>query len=695
MSALIAIAAVALVLLPLFGAILAMPLGLWRSPRYGELAAVITVSLSAILATFVLLGFIATGWTGSVPLFTWIETQNFAFNWGVRIDSLSVVMFFVVSVVSALVHIYSLGYMSADPSRPRFFAYLSLFTFMMLALVSADNFLQMFFGWEGVGLASYLLIGFWHEKPAPNAAAMKAFIVNRVGDASFILGLALLFYVVGSLDYNQVFAQSAKLAATDIALPFGLTFDAANLVGFLLLFGAMGKSAQLLLHTWLPDAMEGPTPVSALIHAATMVTAGVFMIARVSPLYEVAQTALLAVALVGGGTALFAATIGLVQTDIKRVIAYSTCSQLGYMFAALGLGAYGAAIFHLFTHAFFKALLFLGAGSVIHSLENEQDMNNMGGLNKNKMPLTWATMLIGTLGLTGFPLTAGYFSKDVIIEAAYESNSLVAVPVFWLLLISAALTSFYAWRLFFLTFHSAENARTASSVSAAHESPPVMTVPLILLALGALVAGGAFYHLSVGGGNVGFWQGAIPKEAGGNILQTLHHAPIYIIFAPLLAALIGFGVAWLFYLGNSNIPNTLIRRGAWVYRFLFNKWYFDELYDFIFTRPSFALGRFLWRRGDEQVIDGFGPNGVSARVMNVASITPLFQTGYLYHYAFLMLIGLTFMASWLIFSSADWAGVQAAVLAFYQGLAGFVFSLPSWLTGFELPDFGKLWEDWF
>ena len=689
------IAAVVLVLSPLVGAALAMPLGLRVSARYGELASVFSVSLSGVLAIFMLLAFIWTGISFSLPLLTWIETETFAFNWAIRVDSLSVIMFFVVSVVSALVHIYSLGYMSHDPSRPRFFAYLSLFTFMMLALVSADNFLQLFFGWEGVGLASYLLIGFWHEKPAPTAAAMKAFIVNRVGDAAFILGMGLLFYVVGSLDYDAVFASGAKLAATQIALPFGFSIDAANLTGFFLLFGAMGKSAQFLLHTWLPDAMEGPTPVSALIHAATMVTAGVFMIARVSPIYEVAQTALLAVALVGGVTALFAATIGLVQTDIKRVIAYSTCSQLGYMFAALGLGAYAVAIFHLATHAFFKALLFLGAGSVIHSLEDEQDMNNMGGLNNHKMPLTWATMLIGTLGLTGFPLTAGYFSKDAIIEAAYESGSLVAVPVFWLLLISAALTSFYAWRLFFLTFHSAENSRTATGVHSAHESAPIMTVPLVLLALGALIAGGVFYHILVGAGNVAFWQNAIPQGAGGNILETLHHAPFYIVLSPLFAALIGFAVAVLFYLGNSDIPNSLIRRGAWVYRFLFHKWYFDELYNSIFTRPSFALGRFFWHRGDEQAIDGLGPNGVSARVLNVAGVTPSLQTGYLYHYAFLMLIGLTAMVSWLVFSNTDWASAQAGLIAFYNQSADFILNLPAWFAGIEMPNFGKLWEEWF
>ena len=521
---------------------------------------------------------------------------------------------------------------------------------------------------------------------------MKAFIVNRVGDSFFILGLGLLFMTVGSLDYDQVFAASQNLSQQMIALPFiGVEIDAANLAGFLLLAGAMGKSAQFFLHTWLPDAMEGPTPVSALIHAATMVTAGVFVIARASPLYEAAPQALMAVALVGGATALFAASIGLVQNDIKRVIAYSTCSQLGYMFAALGVGAYAAAIFHLVTHAFFKALLFLCAGSVIHAVEDEQDMNYMAGLSRDHMPVTWAAMLIGTLGLTGFPLTAGYFSKDIIIEAAYASGSLVAVPVFWLLLISAALTSFYAWRLFFLTFHSPASARSSQAVLSAHESPPIMTVPLVILSLGTLIVGAMIYHYFVGAAHADFWQQSLPAEAGGNILETLHHTPIYIVFAPLLAALIGFAIAWLFYLQNSDIPNALIRRGAWVYRFLFNKWYFDELYDFLFTRPVFALGRFFWRVGDLGVIDRIGPNGISARILNLSGVSRKLQTGYLYHYAFVMLIGLTVMTSWFIWQDFNWAAAQVQLAAAYEIAYG-------WLSAIELPplpDFGGLFEGLF
>lgn len=692
MEILVKFSAVLLVMVPLLGASLAMPLGLWLKPRYGELAAVISVGISALLSIFVLLAFIIGGYSFSIPLFTWIEAGGFSFNWAVRVDSLSVVMFFMVSVVSALVHIYSLGYMRHDPSRPRFFAYLSLFTFMMLALVSADNFLQLFFGWEGVGLASYLLIGFWHMRDAPNAAAMKAFIVNRVGDLFFILGMAVLFLYAGSLNYDEVFSQASKLAATQVVLPFGFTIDAANLAGLLLLGGAMGKSAQIILHVWLPDAMEGPTPVSALIHAATMVTAGVFMIARSSSIYEAAPEALMAVAMVGGVTALFTATIGLVQNDIKRVIAYSTCSQLGYMFAALGLGAYPVAIFHLFNHAFFKALLFLGAGSVIHAVDSEQDMNNMAGLNRQKMPLTWATMLIGTLGLTGFPLTAGYFSKDAIIEAAFASGSLVSVPIFWMLLVAAVLTSFYSWRLFFLTFHSAENSRTAIAVHSAHESPAVMTIPLVLLALGALVAGAAVYHLFIGSANVGFWQNAMPQASGGNILGELHHVPIYIVFAPLVAAIIGFVVAWFFYLGSSNISNVLIRRAAWIYRLLFNKWYFDELYNFIFSRPIFALGRFFWMVGDVKIIDRFGPNGISARILNISSITPRFQTGYLYHYAFLMLIGLTAMVSWLVFGNTDWVQFSSTSLGIFEATQNFIVSFWAKLTEW-FSILIKLWEE--
>ncbi len=685
------IAAVALVLLPLFGAALAMPLGAYAHARAAELTATISVCLAAVLAIFVLAA-AANDYVSTITLIPWVQTADFSVNWSVRIDALSAVMFFVVAGVSALIHIYSLGYMRRDPARPRFFCYLSLFTFMMLALVSADNFLQLFFGWEGVGLASYLLIGFWHERPAPNAAALKAFIVNRVGDAFFILGMALLFVSVGSLDFSAVFAAAPRLAEMAIILPGGFSLDAANLACLFLLLGAMGKSAQFLLHTWLPDAMEGPTPVSALIHAATMVTAGVFMIARCAPLYEYAPIALVAVAIVGGITSLFAATIGLVQNDIKRVIAYSTCSQLGYMFAALGLGAYAAAMFHLFTHAFFKALLFLGAGSVIHAMSDEQDMRRMAGLTRQKMPITWATMLIATLALTGFPLTAGYFSKDVIIEAAAQSGSVAAVPVFWLLLISAVLTSFYSWRLFFLTFHTEENTRSGRGLISAHESPAVMTLPMIGLAVGALIVGITAYYGFVGKAHTDFWGAALPPQAGGNILETLHHAPAYIIVAPLVASLVGFGIAWLFYIVNSDIPENLTRRGAWIYRFLFNKWYFDELYNFIAVRPAFALGRLFWQKGDVGLIDGIGPNGIARRVLNLTVFARSFQTGYLYHYAFVMLGGVTLMTSWTLWSAFDLSlaqlGTQSGSWASW--IVNFAAELWSGLSLPELPDMDDL-----
>ncbi len=686
------IAAAALVLLPLAGAALAMPLGLYVNARAAELAATISVGLAAMLAMFVLAVVASTGYVSTVTLLPWVQTDAFSVDWSVRIDALSAVMFFVVAGVAALIHIYSLGYMHKDPARPRFFCYLSLFTFMMLALVSADNLLQLFFGWEGVGLASYLLIGFWHERPAPNAAALKAFIVNRVGDSFFILGMALLLMSVGSLAFDEIFTAAPRLADMAIALPFGFSLDAANLACFFLLAGAMGKSAQFLLHTWLPDAMEGPTPVSALIHAATMVTAGVFMIARCAPLYEQAPMALIAVAIVGAITSLFAATIGLVQNDIKRVIAYSTCSQLGYMFAALGLGAYAAAIFHLFTHAFFKALLFLGAGSVIHAMDDEQDMRRMAGLSRKKMPVTWLTMLIGTLALTGFPLTAGYFSKDVIIEAAAQSGSLVAVPVFWLLIISAVLTSFYSWRLFFLTFHTEENVRSGRGLISAHESPPIMTLPMIGLAVGALIAGIAAYYGFVGSAHEGFWGAALPEKAGGNILEAFHHAPAYIVILPLVAGLVGFGIAWLFYVVNSDIPEGLTRRGVWIYRFLFNKWYFDEIYHFLFVRPAFALGRIFWQRGDVGLIDGIGPNGVAARVLNLTAFARTFQTGYLYHYAFVMLGGVTLMASWFLWNAFELDAMQIA--SFGTQLADFAAALWAYLPDLSdlpaLPDLPDL-----
>ena len=677
-----------LVLAPLLGAALAMPLGIWVHARSAELFCVSMVSLSALLSIFLLFAVALSNHQSVVSLLTWVNVAGFSADWAVRIDMLSVVMFFIVTTISALVHVYALGYMHSDPSRPRFFAYLNLFTFMMLALVSANGFLQLFFGWEGVGLASYLLIGFWHQRPSANAASLKAFIVNRVGDAFFLLGLALIYMLKGSLDFDVLFDNVDQLAQTTIALPLGLSISAANLIGGLLLLGAMGKSAQILFHVWLPDAMEGPTPVSALIHAATMVTAGIFVIARISPVYEQAPEALWMVGLVGGVTALFAATIGLVQNDIKRVIAYSTCSQLGYMFAALGLGAYSAAIFHLFTHAFFKALLFLGAGSVLHAIDHEQDITHMNGLSAKKMPLTWGTMLVGVLSLTGFPLSAGFFSKDVIIEAAFASPSWIAIFLFWLLLISAALTAFYAWRLFFLTFHMEEDARSSHGVTTARESPPVMTVPLVLLAFASAIIGMVAYPSFVGDAQADFWQGALPAQGGGDILNQLHNVPIYIIFAPIIASLIGFSLAWFFYMTAPAFPVFLMRRFAWVYRLFYNKWYFDEIYHWLFTLPSLALGRFFWKIGDLKIIDGLGPNGISARVLNFANIARSFQTGYLYHYAFIMLFGLSVMVSWVFWQKGDFAYAQTLLL-WWEVI---VSALPAWADVMNLPDLPALPE---
>jgi len=586
-------------------------------------------------------------------------------------------MLVVVNTVSCLVHIYSIGYMHHDPDRPRFFAYLSLFTFAMLALVTADNLVQMFFGWEGVGLASYLLIGFWYKKPSASAAAIKAFVVNRVGDFGFALGIFGVFVLFGSVNFDTIFAnaatylphaaeaaqagaEAAAAAPGDTVLTFlGYSLDkgaALTVVCLLLFMGAMGKSAQVPLHTWLPDAMEGPTPVSALIHAATMVTAGVFMVARLSPLFELSHTALTVVTLIGMITAFFAATVGLVQNDIKRVIAYSTCSQLGYMFVAIGVGAYGAAIFHLFTHAFFKALLFLGSGSVIHAVSDEQDMRRMGGL-RTLIPKTYWMMIIGTLALTGvgIPLTvigtAGFFSKDAIIESAFMGENIFAGAAFALLVLAAVFTSFYSWRLIFMTFHGAPRA-SHDVMHHVHESPPVMLVPLYLLAVGAIFAGFVFHDYFIGEAYGEFWKAALFIGPENHVLEEIHHAPFLVKVSPFLAMLIGFGVAYQFYIRRPEMPAELAERHRGLYAFLLNKWYFDELYDFLFVRPAKRLGYFLWKRGDGWLIDGFGPDGVSARVIDVTSRVVKLQTGYLYHYAFVMLIGLAALVTWMMLGSS-------------------------------------------
>jgi NADH-quinone oxidoreductase subunit L len=579
-------------------------------------------------------------------LLAFIHSGDLKVDWTIRVDTLTAVMLVVVNTVSAFVHLYSIGYMEEDPHRPRFFAYLSLFTFAMLMLVTADNLVQLFFGWEGVGLASYLLIGFWYHKPEANAAAIKAFIVNRVGDFGFALGIFAVFMMTTSIDLDTVFAQAPTLSGKTINF-FGWHADALTLICLLLFMGAMGKSAQFLLHTWLPDAMEGPTPVSALIHAATMVTAGVFMVARLSPLFELAPNAAAVVTLVGATTAFFAATVGLVQNDIKRVVAYSTCSQLGYMFVAMGVGAYSVGMFHLFTHAFFKALLFLGSGSVIMAMHHEQDIRMMGGL-KDRIPFTYWTMVIGTLALTGFPLTAGYFSKDAIIEAAFAGKIAFSGYAFVLTVVAAALTSFYSWRLIFKTFHGAPHDR--QHYEAAHESPMVILVPLAVLAIGSLGAGFAFKEVFAGHHVAEFFRESVKQSAA--ILDAMHHVPAWVAWSPTVMMALGFAVAWYFYLRRPDIPENLAREHDVLYRFLLNKWYFDEIYDAVFVRPAMWLGRLLWKGGDGWLIDGFGPDGVSARVLDVTRNVVRLQTGYLYHYAFAMLIGAAALITWFMFSGS-------------------------------------------
>jgi NADH-quinone oxidoreductase subunit L len=621
----------------------------WGS-RPAEIATTSLLMISALLSWVALFYVGFQGHDTRVQLFTWIAAGDLKVEWALRIDTMTVVMFVVVNSVSALVHLYSIGYMNEDPFRPRFFAYLSLFTFAMLMLVTADNLVQLFFGWEGVGLASYLLIGFWYQKPEANAAAIKAFVVNRVGDFGFALGIFAVFAMTGAVGFETVFVSVKSLVGQHIHL-LGHDFDALTIICLLLFMGAMGKSAQFLLHTWLPDAMEGPTPVSALIHAATMVTAGVFMVARLSPIFELSPTALTFVTFIGATTAFFAATIGLVQNDIKRVVAYSTCSQLGYMFVAMGMGAYSVGMFHLFTHAAFKALLFLGSGSVIHAMHHEQDMRKMGGL-RGKIPFTYWMMVIGTLALTGFPFTAGYYSKDAIIESAAAGHGSVAEYAFWLTVIAAGLTSFYSWRLIFMTFHGNTRA-DHHTYDHAHESPLVMLVPLGLLAAGALVLGFAFHEVFTHAHGVeGFFRESLFSATGWKVLEEMHHIPEWAAYIPTAMMALGFVVAWWFYIASPGIPHALAEANPVLYRFLLNKWYFDEIYDFIFVRPAKWLGRFFWKKGDGWLIDGFGPDGVSARVLDVTRRAVLLQSGYLYHYAFVMLIGVAAMITWFLVKGA-------------------------------------------
>ena len=633
----------AILFLPLLGAIFAGFFGRLVGARASEVVTTALVLVTAVLSWLAFYQIAIQGQEVRIELVHFVESGALKSMWSLRIDTLTAVMLVVVTNVSGLVHLYSIGYMEDDPSRPRFFAYLSLFTFAMQALVTADDFLQLFFGWEGVGLASYLLIGFWYHKPSANAAAIKAFIVNRVGDFGFALGIFAVFTLFNSIQYDTVFASAPDQVGKTMEF-LGFQVDALTLICLLLFMGAMGKSAQFLLHTWLPDAMEGPTPVSALIHAATMVTAGVFMVARLSPLFELAPIALGFVAIIGATTAFFAATVGLVQTDIKRVVAYSTCSQLGYMFAAEGVGAYNAGIFHLFTHASFKALLFLGAGAVIHALHHEQDLRRMGALRK-VLPFTWATMLVGTLSLTGFPFTAGFVSKDAIIEATYAAHSQVGTYAFVLTLVSAILTSFYSWRLMFLAFEG-KPREPKDVLEHAHEPPWTMGLPLILLALGSLLAGGLFAHLFIGGAQAEFWRGSLVSHAG-----EAHEAPLWVALAPTVAMAAGFGVAWYFYITNPLVPFGLAKRFRGAYLFLLNAWYFDALYDALFVRPAKRLGRFLWKTGDGAIIDGIGPDGIAARVIDITNRVVKLQSGYIYHYAFVMLVGVAIIITYFIFAS--------------------------------------------
>ena len=639
----------AIVFLPILGALIAGFLGRAIGARPSEIITTLFLGIAAVLSwiAFVQVGF--HGETTRVPLLRWVTSGELDVSWALRIDTLTAVMLVVVTTVSFLVHLYSIGYMAEDDSRPRFFAYLSMFTFAMLALVTSDNFLQLFFGWEGVGLASYLLIGFWYHKPEANAAAIKAFVVNRVGDFGFALGIFGVFAVFHEIGFEEVFRAAPDMAGKPMEF-LGHQWDTLTVLCLLLFMGAMGKSAQFLLHTWLPDAMEGPTPVSALIHAATMVTAGVFMVARLSPMFEQAPVALHVVTLVGAVTAFFAATVGLVQNDIKRVVAYSTCSQLGYMFVACGVGAYSAGIFHLFTHAFFKALLFLGAGSVIHAMHHEQDMQKMGGLAP-KIRITWIMMLIGTLSLTGLGIPhlagfAGFHSKDAIIEAAYAAHT-PGNYAFWLVVAAAFMTAFYSWRLIFLTFHGPTRA-DHETYEHAHESPWVMLVPLIALAVGAVAAGFAFKSYFIGDGYSEFWRNALVEGPNNHIRHAMHEVPGWVPWSPFIAMAAGLALSYLYYILAPWLPAATARAFKPLYLFLLNKWYFDELYDWLFVRPAMAIGRTLWKRGDGATIDGI-IDGTAGGVTQVTQRVVRLQSGYVYHYAFAMLIGLAALITWFMF----------------------------------------------
>ncbi|MFM9852037.1 MAG: NADH-quinone oxidoreductase subunit L [Sphingomonadaceae bacterium] len=658
-----------IVFLPLLAAIIAGLGRHWLGNVGAKLVTTGALFISCALSWPIFFSFLAGGTEAYVaPVLDFIRSENMIVDWSLRVDTLTAVMLVVVTSVSSLVHLYSWGYMSEDPSQPRFFAYLSLFTFAMLMLVTADNLVQMFFGWEGVGLASYLLIGFWYQKPSANAAAIKAFVVNRVGDFGFSLGIFGTFLVFGTVSIPAILDVAPVMGGSTLGF-LGFRIDTMTLLCLLLFIGACGKSAQLGLHTWLPDAMEGPTPVSALIHAATMVTAGVFMVCRLSPMFVESATAMTVVTYVGAATAFFAATVGTTQTDIKRVIAYSTCSQLGYMFMAAGVGSFSGAMFHLFTHAFFKALLFLGAGSVIHAMHHEQDMRYYGGLRKH-IPITFWAMMAGTLAITGVGVAdifgfAGFYSKDAIIEAAYASGSSAGRVAFWVAVFAALLTSFYSWRLMFLTFfgkprwgqsehiahavHHRDDHHHASSDGTAgyhpHESPWTMLVPLGLLTIGAVFAGFGFHEAFLDAKTASaFWAGSLAFSS--HLMHAMHEVPELVKLSATIVMLLGFGTAYYAYIVNPAFPAAFVARFGWLYRFLLNKWYWDELYDLMFVRPAAAVGRLFWKGVDQGVIDRFGPNGMAAMVVQGNRIASRFQSGYLANYALVMLIGLVAVASW-------------------------------------------------
>ena len=630
----------AIIFLPLIGSIIGY-LGRSISKYFSEISTSLLVCSSAILSLIIFWKGIQNNEYGNYLVAEWITSGGFVANWSINVDPLSSVMLVVVTFVSSLVHIYSIGYMNHDPHKPRFMSYLSLFTFSMLALVVSDNFLQLFFGWEGVGLCSYLLIGFWYKKETANNAAIKAFIVNRVGDFGLAIGIFLIFFFFGTINFNEVFQITSEFAEKKLIF-FGFEINLITLICLFLFIGAMGKSAQFLLHTWLPDAMEGPTPVSALIHAATMVTAGVFLVVRCSPIFEYSQIALNLVTIVGMITAIFAASVALVQNDIKKIIAYSTCSQLGYMFFAAGVGAYHVAMFHLFTHAFFKALLFLGAGSIIHAFKNEQDIRFMGGVSR-KLPYTYTFMLIGTLALTGFPLLSGFYSKDAIIEFAYLKNSPLGNYAAVVGILTAFLTSIYSWRLFLKTFHgSYKNEKIP--IKDTHESPIVMLIPLFFLGIGAVFSGYFFKDTFIGNNSVEFWQTSI------FFLDEIKYDAIplwFLLLTPILV-LISIPISFYFYILNPKVLEDFKNTNLPLYNFLLNKWYIDELYEKLFVIPARKIGSFFWKKGDVGTIDRFGPDGISKLIKIISNKAGRLQTGFIYDYAFVMLLGLSILLTYLI-----------------------------------------------